>query len=281
MKSCPVTAIIPCFNRAQYIARAIHSVLEQTLPCQAIIVVDDGSTDNSLAVIKRLAKESIHTPISIIRQENLGPAAARNTGIRASQTPLVAFLDSDDHWHKSKIFTQYTRMLSEDSYLISHTREKWLRRGKHLNQKKKHEPRHGDIFSQCLQLCAVGMSTVMASKELFCTVGFFDETLPCCEDYDLWLRVSCRLPFLLVDHPLTVKEGGREDQVSHIYRVGMDRYRIQSLEKLLLHERLRDDQYALAVAELERKIHIFATGCRKHGKAEVGQQYLDKIAAFR
>ena len=77
------------------------------------------------------------------------------------------------------------------------------------------------------------MSTVMVKRELFEHYGLFDESLPCCEDYDLWLRVAHERPFLLVDHALTLKEGGRADQLSRIYRLGMDRYRIQSLCNLL------------------------------------------------
>ncbi|MBW2659949.1 MAG: glycosyltransferase family 2 protein, partial [Deltaproteobacteria bacterium] len=193
---------------------------------------------------------------------------------------IIAFLDSDDHWDKRKIEKQYRPFADSPEFLISHTREKWLRRGVHLNQKKKHLSQHGNIFHQSLQLCAVGMSTVMVRKDLFEQVGLFDETLRCCEDYDLWLRVSCSNLFQLVDSPLTTKEGGREDQVSYVYRVGMDRMRIYSIRKLLDSGVLDKKQTTLALHELNRKCTVFGNGCIKHGKRVLGEYYLDLAKSY-
>lgn len=124
------------------------------------------------------------------------------------------------------------------------------------------------------------MSTVMMEKSLFDQVGLFDESLRCCEDYDLWLRISCSCPFLLVDNSLTVKEGGREDQVSFQYSLGMDRLRIYSLRKLLDSDVLDFHQHFMALKELKKKITIFGTGCLKHNKNEIGQFYLDQIPVY-
>ncbi len=118
------------------------------------------------------------------------------------------------------------------------------------------------------------MSTVMVKKEIFSRVGLFDQTLPCCEDYDLWLRVSCKFPFYLVDSPLTVKEGGREDQVSYLYRIGMDRLRIYAIRKLLDSKSLDEKQFSLALSEFARKCSVYGKGCIKHGKRETGEYYL-------
>lgn len=169
-------------------------------------------------------------------------------------------------------------MEEHPGYLVSHTREKWLRRGHHLNQKKKHIPRGGHIFSHCLELCAVGMSTVMARRELFELVGLFDERYPCCEDYELWLRVSSTHPFLLVDEALTIKNGGREDQLSQRYRVGMDRYRIQALEKLLASGSLQGEYLAMAKRELVKKLTIYGNGCIRHGRQDEGRHCLARAA---
>lgn len=276
MKHCPVSVIVPTFNRSLLLSRAINSVLSQTLKCAELIVVDDGSTDDTKDVLAELIPLT-DTPIRVFHQENKGPAAARNRGIREAVSPLLAFLDSDDHWHKRKLELQFNCMSRSPDYHISHTYERWLRRGRHLNQKKKHIPRHGDIFHHCLELCAVGMSTVMLKKQLFDIVGIFDESLRCCEDYEMWLRTSCRYPFLLVDKPLTIKEGGREDQVSTQFRQGMDEFRIYSLSKLLDSHSLGCSQQLLALKELRKKITIYANGCLKHGKFEIGQAYLKKI----
>lgn len=256
-------------------------MVQQDLSCHEIIVVDDGSIDDSGAIVQAMQKTMAEPKVHILRQGNLGPAAARNAGIQKAESPYIAFLDSDDHWHKNKLKVQYHQLVKNDGYIVSHTREKWFRNGKHLNQKKKHIPRHGYIFDHCLQLCAVGMSTVMVKRGLFDEIGLFDESLPCCEDYDLWLRASCRHPFLLIDSPLTVKEGGRDDQVSYQYRVGMDRFRIRSLAKLLESGVLDDSQHILALKEFERKVTILGNGYLKHSNAREGQKYLDMIPKYR
>ena len=103
---------------------------------------------------------------------------------------------------------------------------------------------------------------MIARRELFDAIGLFDERMPCCEDYDLWLRASARYPFLLVDKPLTLKDGGRNDQVSFIHRVGMDKYRITAILKILGQPGSLDSaQRRRAIAELEKKCRIYGTGC--------------------
>lgn len=267
-----ISVILPTYDREVYLERSIASVLGQRYPCDELIVVDDGSTDATVSVIERLAADS-PVPIRLIRQENRGAAAARNTGIRAARGQWLAFLDSDDWWLPGKLGLQVTAMIANPRMLISHTREVWFRRGRRVNQKKKHDPPGGDIFLASLSMCVVGMSTVMARRELFERYGLFDETLPCCEDYDLWLRVGCREPFLLVPEPLIGKDGGREDQLSVIHRLGMDVHRIRSLCNLIDADCLDTGQHRAAVAELVRKCTIYGQGCIKHGRLEEGLRY--------
>lgn len=280
MKKCSVSVVIPTYNREQLLPRAIESVLSQSVPCDEIIVVDDGSDDNTMRFLDRYKNNKV-ADLRLIIQENKGPSAARNVGIREARNRTIAFLDSDDHWHKKKLEIQYKQLMTNREYLVSHTKEKWLRRGIHLNQKRKHIPRHGYIFDHCLQLCAVGMSTVMVKKELFEEIGYFDESFRCCEDYDLWLRASNRFHFLLIDKPLTVKEGGREDQVSYRYRIGMDELRIKSIKKLLDDNSLDEAHLRISLNEFTRKIGIFSNGCRKHDKSNLAEYYLSLIPLYR
>lgn len=267
-----LSVIIPTYNRVTRLARALESVLNQReLPAE-IIVVDDGSTDRTEDLVGGFARNS---PVAIhyLYQQNRGPAAARNRGLADASGAYVAFLDSDDQWHEDKIKYQLPALQAEPSYLISHTQERWLRNGRHLNQKKIHEPLHGDVFARSLKLCCVGMSTVMAHKTLFERYGLFNESLRCCEDYDLWLRVSPFEPFLLVDRRLTIKHGGCNDQVSVKFREGMDRFRIQGLAVMLENTGLDEEQRAAVRAELLRRCAIYGSGCAKHGKKREARFY--------
>jgi len=265
-----VSVIIPTYNRQDFLKKALDSVLAQTYPHVELIVVDDGSEDNTAELVAGCGGD-----ITYLRQENRGPAAARNRGIKAARHNLLAFLDSDDRFAENKLELQVRAMQENPAYLISHTGETWYRNGRLLNQKIRHQKNSGDIFNQSLELCAVGMSTVMVRRQLFERYGLFDEEYPCCEDYELWLRVSAGQKFLLVDRPLTMKDGGRDDQLSSRYRVGMDRFRIQAIMKIVTAGVLSGEQRKAAMAELRRKCEIYGTGCLKHGKAEEGSYYLN------
>lgn len=255
-------------------------MLAQQLPCAELIVVDDGSIDDTAEVVARLTTQAM-VPIRLLHQENRGASAARNLGVRAAQGTLLAFLDSDDRWLPNKLAVQAAAMAAHPGFPISHTREIWYRGGQRVNQKKKHDPPHGNIFTASLGMCVIGMSTVMVRRAVFDRYGLFDETLPCCEDYDLWLRIGCKEPFLLVPEPLTCKEGGRPDQLSAVHRLGMDTYRIQSLCNLLDVGVLDAGQRCEAVAELARKCTIYGKGCLKHHRPEEGARYLALAARYQ
>lgn len=279
MRRPSLSIIIPTFNRGELLKRAVQSVVRQSLPCDEIIVVDDGSTDNTRDIIATFKSEGV--PLHYHYQENKGPAAARNLGIKKSVGEYIGFLDSDDHFHRKKLERQFAELCRNKEYLISHTYEKWYRRGVHLNQKKIHIPRHGMIFDHCLQLCAVGMSTVLMKRKLFDYVGLFDEFFRCCEDYDFWLRVSCKYPFLLIPERLTIKEGGREDQLSCQYRVGMDRLRVRAIENLLREQVLSESQRKLAILELIKKAQIYGAGCKKHNNSKEADHYFYLAEKYR
>ncbi len=264
-----VSVIIPTFNRAYLVPRAIASVLSQTLSDYEIIVVDDGSTDGTPSSLL-----SFGTHIRVITHPlRLGVSAARNAGVKATTSPFIAFLDSDDYWLPKKLAEQLSFFLEHPEAVACQTQEKWIRKGLAVNPKKKHLKPSGNIFSQSLRLCLVSPSAVMLRRSVLEEVGLFDETFPCCEDYDLWLRVSSRYPIYLLDEALVVKEGGSPDQLSRIHS-GMDRYRIRALLKLIEGGWLNDSQLALALDELEVKCAIYGNGCLKRGKKSEGERYL-------
>ncbi|PLX46947.1 MAG: glycosyltransferase family 2 protein [Desulfobulbaceae bacterium] len=272
-----ISVIVPTYNRAgALLKKALDSVLAQRGTDFEIVVVDDGSSDYTRQFVAQYDGQ-----VRYLHHQNRGPAAARNIGIRESRHDILAFLDSDDWWHPDKLATQCRAMCEQQGYLISHTDEIWYRRGLLLNQKKKHARPHGDIFHHCLPLCCVGMSTVMARRDFFMEAGVFDESYPCCEDYELWLRASLSIPFLKVDEPLTYKQGGREDQVSYQHRVGMDRFRIRAMEKAAELPSCRPSQRRALAAEIIRKATIYASGCQKHGRLDEADTYGRKISWWR
>lgn len=265
--------IIPTFNRAPLLARAMTSVLTQQVAPSELIVVDDGSSDETASLVARLAARA-PLPIRYLHQANRGAAAARNLGIGAAQGSLIAFLDSDDWWLPHKLAVQSAALAAQPRYRISHSRELWFRDGQRFNQKKRHDPPDGAVFFASLGCCLIGMSTILARRTLFDCHGLFDENLPCCEDYDFWLRVGCREPFLRVAEALTCKEGGRPDQLSAQHRLGMDRFRIQSLVKLMAGNDLDRDQRRGAATQLVHLCTLYGRGCLKHGHTQEGARYL-------
>lgn len=274
-----ISVIIPTFNRAKLLARAVESVFAQESPCDEILVIDDGSQDDTKDVVQHLQRKA-PVPLFYSYQRNRGAAAARNLGIQHAKGNLLAFLDSDDWWLAGKLGLQIAAMERHPDYLISHTQELWHRKGLRVNQKKKHHPPHGNIFFPSLRMCVVGMSTVIIRRKFFAKYGNFDETLLCCEDYDLWLRAGRQEPFLLIPHPLTGKEGGRDDQLSRIHRQGMDIYRIRSLSALLASETLSFPQKRAVIHELEYKCSIYAKGCIKHGRPHEGIEYFQLASRY-
>ncbi len=268
-----VTAVIPTFNRAWCLADAVTSVIDQKYPAMEIIVVDDGSTDNTCQVL-----EPYMDSITLLHQENTGVSAARNLGIRQSNGDFVAFLDSDDRWTPDKMEYQVNFFQHHPEAMICQTEEIWIRNGKRVNPKFKHKKPWGMIFEPSLELCLVSPSAVMMRREFFQIKGCFDETLPACEDYDLWLRTATDMPIYLVDHPCTIKQGGHSDQLSSAH--SLDRYRIQSMEGLLRSGNLSPDQQRATLFVLRKKYTIYGQGCIKRGKLDEGQRCFDRATTL-
>ena len=265
-----VSIIIPTFNRAHKIARALASVLYQTFADCEILVVDDGSED---ATCTALAPFLPHIKC-ITHSRNLGVSAARNTGIRASDSPLIAFLDSDDYWLPDKLATQVSFFSEHPEAVACQTEERWIRRGVRVNPMKKHFKPSGEIFEPCLKLCVVSPSAAVVKRSLLEEVGVFDEDFPVCEDYDLWLRISWKYPIWLIPEPLVIKEGGSPDQLSRSIE-GMDRYRIRAIARLLGSGCLGERQTEAALKELHFKCRVYGNGCMRRGKKKEGEYYLN------
>ncbi|MCG6899247.1 MAG: glycosyltransferase [Gammaproteobacteria bacterium] len=265
-----ISVIIPTWNRARRLARALQSVFAQRLLPAEVIVVDDGSTDDTHRLVHRQFPEARY-----LYQPHNGVSSARNTGIHAATGDWIALLDSDDRWQPEKLALQAQSVQAHPEYKICHCDEIWIRNGLRVNPMKKHAKRGGNIFRHCLPLCVISPSAVMIQRDLFAEVGLFDERLPACEDYDLWLRICARYPVLYIDKPLLIKEGGHSDQLSR-HHWGMDRFRIHALEKILASNTLDAANHAAALATLMEKLAIVIKGAVKHGNHELLESYREK-----
>jgi glycosyltransferase involved in cell wall biosynthesis len=263
-----ISVVIPTFNRGEFLREAVLSVMAQKSVPQdfEIIVVDDGSTEDIAGVLAGLDAE-----VRLIRLEHSGVSAARNCGITKSRGEWIAFLDSDDLWLPNKLSTQLEFFSQFPEMLLCQTDEIWMRNGKRLNPRLYHQKPHGHCFPLLLERCLVSPSAVVIHRSLFECVGLFDECLPACEDYDLWLRIGCRFPLGLVPKPLIVKRGGHSDQLSATIPA-LDKYRIHSIAKLLRSGSLIPPHAVEARKVLAIKTRIYAQGCRRRGKFEEAER---------
>jgi len=268
MNSCSLSVVIPTYNRASFLEETIDSVLAQTFQRFELIVVDDGSTDGTQEILSGYGEK-----IRVITQANQGPSAARNRGIEEAKGEWIAFLDSDDAWKPDKLKKQIQFITDHPETKICQTEELWIRNGKRVNPRKKHEMHSGWIYEKCLPLCIVSPSSVMIHRDVFEKVGLFDETMPACEDYDLWLRIAPHYPIFLVREQLIVKQGGHSDQQSRVVE-SLDRLRIKAIVKSIESGSLSDMQYQAGLVELNKKCRVYGNGCIKRGKNQEGEAYL-------
>ncbi len=268
MKQPLVSVILPTYNRAWALKTAIDSVLFQNYPNIELIVIDDGSRDNTKELLKDYKNQ-----IRVLTQENAGVSAARNRGIEKSRGEFIALLDSDDAWDKKKISCQMDFFMANPEALICQTQEVWIRNHKRVNPKIKHKKPSGMIFEQSLNLCLVSPSAVMMKREIFEQKGYFNEKFLVCEDYDLWLRISSTIPVFLIDKPYTIKNGGHKDQLSNLH--SQDKFRIRSLKNLLDSNTLTKDQSLKAQKVFKKKCDIYGNGCIKRGRQDEGEYYLN------
>ncbi len=267
------SVIIPVYNRYCPVREAIESVLGQTFADFELIVVDDGSTDGTPAIADEYRGRIIYE-----RRDHRGVSAARNTGITLSSAPWLAFLDSDDRWLPEKLARQAAYIGRNPAVTIHQTDEQWIRRGRRVNPRLRHLKREGDIFADSLGLCLISPSATALSRRCFDRYGPFDEDLPACEDYDLWLRVTAREWVGFIPEKLVVRHGGHEDQLSGRYQA-MDRFRVYAIAKLLAGGgTLTAEQRRHAAAIAQEKTRILTEGARKRNRTAFAED-LRSLAA--
>lgn len=265
-----ISVVIPVYNRPIELQRSVESILNQTVSVDEIIIIDDGSSDNTADVIQTLVQHN--SVIKSLSQTNQGVSAARNQGIKKAKGEWIAFLDSDDEWLPQKIEIFLKHIQQQPGCQLFHSDEIWIRNGVRVNAMKKHKKRGGLIFKHCLPLCVISPSACIIHKDLFDKVGLFDETLPACEDYDLWLRICHDTPVCFSEELLIKKYGGHEDQLSAQFW-GMDRFRIKALHQLLQRTELNDLDKLNAIAMLCKKTKILLKGAKKHDNVAIIEEF--------
>lgn len=291
-----VTVVIPVYNRPILLKEAVTSVFEQSQNNVEIIIADDGSTDDTAIIAKELCAISPKdkTCKYLHFAHNGFPGAVRNKAVLQSNSPYLAFLDSDDTWTKDKLETQLNYMES-NKYNISHTRETWQRDKKIVSQKGQNHKRDGNIFIDALKKCIIGPSTVMMHRDFLIKTGGFNEKIEIAEDYEYWLRITDNNEVGYIEKPLTIKRAGDWPQLSEKYGK-IELYRIMALASLLkvdipnyqVHSQYINDytwlgfskeNEKLARKELIYKCRVWSAGCIKRNRLKEAEQF-EKIIAI-
>jgi len=256
-----ISVIIPTYNSASYLPEAIESVLAQTYENYEIIVIDDGSTDNTKEVVVPYLDQIVFLQI-----ENGGPAKARNHGIRYSIGDYVAFLDADDIWYPIKLDRQMTLFKKNPQYGlmysdVSYARTYSSQKGRTFHSYCKHV-KEGRIFSELLHECFIALSSVIVKRDCLERVGLFDENCELWQGYDLWLRIAFENQIGLVNEPLYYRRIHEEN-----------RFYSDSLKNILSIIMIMEkwDKDALRLSEADRKI-VNQRLCAKY--RSLGKYYL-------
>lgn len=185
-----ISVVIPCFNSASFLREALRSVREQSRPVDEIVVVDNASTDDSAAIARELQVTCISLP------SNVGPGAARNRGIAATTGDLIAFLDADDYWTSTHV-EEVARLLEQyPESVVAFSR---IRRfGEEDLDAPAYVPEGppSNMFWQLIEENIVAQSSAVVRRDVLVRNGCYDASLRYSEDYDLWLRLARRYPFV-------------------------------------------------------------------------------------
>ena len=255
-----VSVIIPTYNRGNFIVSTIESVLSQSYRDFEVIVVDDGSTDDTRAQL-----EKFNHQIKYLYQQNQGVSATRNTGIRLAQGEYIAFLDSDDLWLADKLMIQ-TQILDNDPGIgLTYSRVVIQDENGIVRGMKPQKP-SGSNFQELLEQGGdYPTSTVMVKKICFNQAGLFDEQFSILEDFDMWLRISRNYrTFAFTEKPLAIYR--RHSENSILDELKVYEFQVKLYQKILANfpdtirsavpRKLAKNQYLLAKVQFERH-HYF------------------------
>lgn len=239
-----VSVIMPAYNVAEYIVESIESVLAQTYTNVELLIIDDGSTDETLDLVQRYGDQ-----VRLISQANAGAAAARNNGAENAKGEWLAFLDSDDIWEADKLERQMGLVdrfewSCTDSYFFGHNHDGSVR----SSDVSPHTS--GEVLPTLVINNFIGTSTVLIRRAVFLEFGGFDRSLKALEDWDLWVKVAAKYPLGYIADPVVryrvhAKSTSRSTRTTHgyyievterMFKAGGPAAHLQSLRKRSLAE---------------------------------------------
>lgn len=252
-----VSVIIPCYEAANFLPTSIESVLNQSYSNFELLIVDDGSTDSTEAVVSRYA---VDKRVKLVRHgRNMGLSSARNSGIQKSITDLIAFLDADDYWLPQKLELQIERLNDQPKADVCFVGT-YSMNGSRMKRRGNLPPPVGDELYKALLFRKKGLfhpSGMMVRKRCIEEVGFFDESLVGSEDRDLWMRLSLNHRFTYIDQPLTCINTSRDGRLSD-NSVLMARAARQLLAK---HESNLPARFRYLMPRLRRHTYLYMANC--------------------
>lgn len=250
-----VAVVIPCFNAQKTIKSTLESVLNQTFASFIIYAVNDGSTDNTLAVLNKFQQE-YPDKIVVITQANQGQAKARNTGIQKSDQQYIAFLDSDDIWHPEKLERQLDVLNSDMDIGMCYTSAlKIDENGNEIGRIGVNPLYRGKCFKNLIVCNNIVASSVIIRRSSLNQVGFFDTGLGACENWDLWLRISGKFSIEFLDIPLTYYRIHRDNMTQNSDKMYSNRYKV--LEKYFFTPEPDDEIYPLKSEAMHKHYKLY------------------------
>lgn len=273
-----VDVVIPAHNRVHLLREAIESVLQQSFPRFTIVVVDDASDEDLQSLV------GCNDPrVSFLRVgKNLGAGGARNLGAAQGRAPLLAFLDSDDLWHRDKLQRQVETMQAQPAFEWCHTDELWLRNGEPARQGTAYRKQGGQFLPRAFERCLISPSAAMFRRPFFEKSGGFNANFRLCEDFELWLRLLSTSPIYHIPENLVTKRAGDWPQLSATAQI--DRYRVLALHRYYrlfrnsqLFSENRDFFYTAAI----RKCEILLSGAARYGNQRGAIRYQAWLTLFK
>ncbi|MDD2541270.1 MAG: glycosyltransferase family A protein [Desulfuromonadaceae bacterium] len=272
-----ISVIIPTYNSGKYICEALDSVLHQTYSDYEIIVIDDGSTDTTREIIKNRFQT-----VRYYYVENSGVSAARNLGISMAQGELIAFLDADDKWLPEKLEKQVALFNNNDKLGMVFTENSFFNeQGITMSKANKRERlMSGDIVRNIFLNSYVATPTVMVRKNVFDTVGLFEEGLIVAEDDNMWMRIGMGFRVELIDKPMVlcrITEGSLSRKNHNIY-MGVK----ASIE--IIKKKYPDLYNRLGMLAIRKKYsnlffsegyHYFSQGIQKEARSNFIKSYIN------